>query len=55
MVDSFTVGDVLTPDLGGSATTDIVATTVLMNQPYADQGSYAAPTTRNCTARDEAS
>lgn len=36
--------------IGGSTTTDLVASTVLMNQPYADQGSYTVSTARNCTA-----
>lgn len=31
-----------------TANAKIVATTVLKNQPYSDQGSYAAPTRRNC-------
>lgn len=34
--------------IGGSKTTKITAATVLKNQPYGDQGSYAAPTVRNC-------
>ena len=34
--------------IGVSSTTKLTASTVLINQPYADQGSYAAPTTRNC-------
>ncbi|PCD01604.1 tight adherence protein TadE [Sphingomonas spermidinifaciens] len=33
-----------------TANAKIVATTVLKNQPYSDQGSYAAPTRRNCPA-----
>lgn len=33
---------------GGSRTTKITASTVLRNQPYADQGSYAAMVVRNC-------
>jgi len=32
----------------GGTTTKLVATTVLKNQPYGDQGSYAAPIVRNC-------
>lgn len=35
---------------GGSRTTQITASTVLRNQPYADQGAYAAPQVRNCPA-----
>jgi Flp pilus assembly protein TadG len=34
--------------LGGSDTTKISAATVLRNQPYGEQGSYAAPVVRNC-------
>ncbi|HZV17899.1 MAG TPA: TadE family protein [Sphingobium sp.] len=34
--------------IGGSPTTRIVASTILANQPYGDQGSYAAPTTGHC-------
>ena len=34
--------------IGGSRTTTITASTVLRNQPYADQGSYAAMVVRNC-------
>lgn len=34
--------------VGGSRTTKITASTVLRNQPYADQGSYAAMQVRNC-------
>lgn len=34
--------------IGGSNTTKITGSTVLKNQPYGDQGTYAAPTTRNC-------
>jgi Flp pilus assembly protein TadG len=34
--------------IGGSSTTRISAATVLANQPYSDQGSYGAPTVRNC-------
>ena len=33
---------------GGSRTTKITASTVLRNQPYADQGSYSAMQVRNC-------
>jgi Flp pilus assembly protein TadG len=36
--------------VGGSNTTKISATTVLRNQPYSDQGSYAAAVVRNCPA-----
>ncbi|MEG3151456.1 TadE/TadG family type IV pilus assembly protein [Sphingomonas sp. ZT3P38] len=35
--------------IGGSNTTRINASTVLSNQPYADQGSYGTPTVRNCS------
>jgi Flp pilus assembly protein TadG len=35
--------------VGGSGDTKIVATTVLRNQPYGEQGNYAAPIVRNCT------
>lgn len=35
--------------LGFSPTVKMKATTVLENQPYADQGKYATPTWRNCT------
>lgn len=35
--------------IGGSPSTKVSATTVLRNQPYADQGSYDAPKVRNCT------
>jgi Flp pilus assembly protein TadG len=35
--------------IGGSTTTKIVATTILENQPYTDQGSYGAPVVRHCT------
>ena len=35
--------------LGFSPTVDMKATTVLENQPYAEQGKYAPPTWRNCT------
>lgn len=36
--------------LGSAATTvKLVATTVLRNQPYSDQNSYATPVVRNCT------
>ena len=34
--------------IGGSTTTTISAATILRNQPYSDQGSYAAPVVRNC-------
>ncbi|TPG54524.1 TadE/TadG family type IV pilus assembly protein [Sphingomonas glacialis] len=34
--------------LGTSSTTNLVATTILQNQPYSDQASYAAATVRNC-------
>ncbi|MDB5705696.1 MAG: hypothetical protein JWN66_2812 [Sphingomonas bacterium] len=34
--------------IGGSTTTRISASTVLENQPYSDQGSYAASTVRHC-------
>ena len=34
--------------IGGNGTTRIVATTVLANQPYGSQGSYGAPTVRQC-------
>jgi len=34
--------------IGGSTTTTISAATVLRNQPYSDQGSYAAAVVRNC-------
>ncbi len=34
--------------IGGSANTKLVASTILQNQPYGDQGSYAAPTTGHC-------
>ncbi len=34
----------------GATTTKLVATTVLKNQPYGDQGSYGAPVVRNCPA-----
>jgi Flp pilus assembly protein TadG len=34
--------------VGGSDTTKLSATTVLRNQPYGDQGVYAAPAVRNC-------
>ncbi|MFL9841800.1 TadE family protein [Sphingomonas sp. ST-64] len=34
--------------IGGSRTTKITAATILRNQPYGDQGSYAAPVVRNC-------
>jgi Flp pilus assembly protein TadG len=35
--------------IGGSTTTKITGSTVLKNQPYGDQGTYAAPQVRNCT------
>lgn len=35
--------------IGLSETVQVRATTVLRNQPYADQGSYSAPVVRNCT------
>lgn len=35
--------------IGGSPTTRVSATTVLRNQPYADQGTYDTPKVRNCT------
>ena len=35
--------------VGMSDTVRVRATTVLRNQPYADQGSYAEPVVRNCT------
>ena len=35
--------------IGGSHTTKVSASTVLRNQPYGDQGNYAAPKVRNCT------
>lgn len=34
--------------IGGSDTTTLTASTVLKNQPYGDQGSYGAPTWKNC-------
>lgn len=34
--------------VGGNGTTTLTAATVLSNQPYGDQGSYGAPTVRNC-------
>jgi Flp pilus assembly protein TadG len=34
--------------IGGSDTTTLTASTVLKNQPYGDQGSYGAPTQKNC-------
>ncbi|WP_457352818.1 TadE/TadG family type IV pilus assembly protein [Sphingomonas sp. UYP23] len=34
--------------LGTSSTTTLVATTILQNQPYSDQASYATATVRNC-------
>lgn len=33
----------------GGTTTKLSASTVLRNQPFSDQGSYAAPVVRNCT------
>lgn len=39
--------------IGVSSTTKLTASTVLINQPYADQGSYGTPTSRNCTLTDE--
>jgi Flp pilus assembly protein TadG len=35
--------------VGGSNTTKVTASTVLRNQPYSDQGTYAAMQVRNCT------
>lgn len=35
--------------IGGSPYVKLSATTVLENQPYSDQGTYAAPTVRNCS------
>jgi Flp pilus assembly protein TadG len=35
--------------IDGSHVTRVSATTVLRNQPYADQGSYGTPEVRNCT------
>ena len=35
--------------IGGSTTTKITGSTVLKNQPYGDQGTYAAMQVRNCT------
>jgi Flp pilus assembly protein TadG len=35
--------------VGGASTTTISGATVLANQPYGDQGSYATPVVRNCT------
>jgi len=34
--------------IGGSGVTRLTAATVLANQPYGTQGSYATPTVRNC-------
>ncbi|RHW17070.1 pilus assembly protein [Sphingomonas gilva] len=34
--------------LGFSDTTTVTGAMILANQPYGDQGSYAAPTVRNC-------
>lgn len=36
--------------IGGSSTTRARSSTVLSNQPYGDQATYAAPTTGNCPA-----
>lgn len=35
--------------MGGYGTTRLSATTVLANQPYGEQGAYAAPTVGHCT------
>lgn len=35
--------------IGGSSTTTLTASTILQNQPYSDQASYAAATVRNCS------
>jgi len=35
--------------IGGSGITKLTASTILSNQPYGDQGSYATPTVRACT------
>lgn len=35
--------------IGGGNTTTFTARTILENQPYTDQGSYAAPTVGHCT------
>jgi Flp pilus assembly protein TadG len=35
--------------IGLPTTTNLTASTVLANQPYGDQSSYATPTQRNCT------
>lgn len=35
--------------IGGDSETKVSATTVLRNQPYGEQGNYAAPVVRNCT------
>lgn len=35
--------------IGLPTTTNLTASTVLANQPYGDQASYATPTQRNCT------
>lgn len=34
--------------ISGTRTTKLTAATILRNQPYSDQGSYAAPAVRNC-------
>ncbi len=34
--------------ISGGNTTTVKATTILENQPYSEQGSYAAPVVRNC-------
>lgn len=34
--------------IGGSNTVNLVATTILQNQPYSDQASYGTATVRNC-------
>ncbi|MBY0582109.1 MAG: pilus assembly protein [Sphingomonas sp.] len=34
--------------IGGSSTTRISASTILQNQPFADQAAYGAPTVGNC-------
>ncbi len=36
--------------IGGSKTTVLTVSTILRNQPYSDQGSYATPIVRNCPA-----
>ena len=35
--------------IGGNGSTEVIATTVLANQPYGDQGTDGTPTVRNCT------